>query len=110
VQYPTATSIAVTGAHELRRVGSHGESIERQVNVPRLLQIIQEFVGLFPLEYGFSERKRSRRLKWASISRWGSIAAISSGFREPRMGPTPSTPGRGARIFLHRLRFILRFY
>jgi len=37
-----AITAAVTRADELRSLRSHGESIERQVNVPHLLKLTQE--------------------------------------------------------------------
>ncbi len=41
-------------------------------------------------------RKRSCRWKWASMSIWGSRWTYS-GLSEPRTGPRPSSPGRGAK-------------
>ena len=37
-----AITAAVTGADELRSLGSHGESIERQVYVPHLIKFAKE--------------------------------------------------------------------
>jgi len=48
-----AITAAVTRADKLRRLRSHGESIEREVNMPHLFEFAKELQRLVPVKHGF---------------------------------------------------------
>ena len=61
VEDPAAARAAVARADKLRRLRAHGEAVEREVDVPHLLEPQEKLRRLFPVEHRLAERGLRRQ-------------------------------------------------